>query len=352
MFRYLAVPGLLLSLSCSVFAQSKSTPAVAILRDIKTVQEGADNFHDQAVLLDSHANEITTIPGLGLGQSISCQNTVLIDVMHDRLLLVENLRDRLSVFHYNGTPQLTIPVKNANAIVMTDDANQIGCVVGTTLAKHETAFFDAMTGTETRRLNLGGVALANDLGDSQFWAVGVQVIAFAADGEIRVRRPLTQLPAEPDNPTVINSRNWCAVGVAIESNKNDWMRSIWIIERDHPDVKGSKNRLFAVDPDGQTRILVELGDIDPRSIACATYNSDLTRILVVDGATGDLVSFNSDGELMGRNPLHINLVRFGKTSGLWAAGGKSVMRLNPSDLSVLSIHTFEDEADPVGLAVR
>ena len=63
--------------------------------------------------------------------------------------------------------------------------------------------------------------------------------------------------------------------MTVEPNQNAWMRRIWVIERNHPDVKGSKNRLFAVDPDGQTRILVELQDIDAISVTCATYRGHL-----------------------------------------------------------------------------
>lgn len=127
-------------------------------------------------------------------------------------------------------------------------------MVGNTIKNQQTVFFDTSTGKEIRRLNWGGGALTNDIVGSQFWAVGRQLIAFEPEGEIGVRRPLTQLPAEADHPTVINSRNWCGIGVAIEPNDNDWWRRIWVIERHHPDVTGSKNRLFVVDPDGQTRI--------------------------------------------------------------------------------------------------
>ncbi len=213
MIRYLASIGILLSLTSPVIAQPKGPPAVAVLRDTESDGKGEGVYHDQAILLDSDANELGTISGLGVSQSLSYQNKVLIDVIHDRLLIVENLRDRLSVFDYNGTPQLSIPIHNPNAIVLTDDATLIGCVVmDKSVYELQTAFLDATTGKEIRRLNWGGLALANDVGDSLFWAVGPQLIAFEPEGEIRVRRPLTQLPAEPDHPTVINSkklvRNW------------------------------------------------------------------------------------------------------------------------------------------------
>lgn len=351
MFRYLASIGVLLSLTCPVLAQVKGPPAVVVLRD---TEPDGNGDRDQAILLDSHANEVGAIAGLRVNQAVSCQNKVLIDDLRSQLLVVEHLRDRVSVFDYNGTLLRTIPLENAYAIELSDDARTLGCVViDKSIFKPQTVLLDAVTGKEIRRLNWGGVALTNDVADSRYWAVGRQVIAFEPEGEIRVRRPLTRLPAEPDHPTVINSRNWCGIGVTIEPNENDWMRSIWVIERHHPDVKGSRNRLFAVDQDGQTRILVELGEIDPRSVACAWSRSfNTTYILVVDGATGNLVQFNSDGELKRRKALDAQLVAFGEPSGLWVAGRKSVMRVDPSDLSVLAEHGFGQEADAVGLSAR
>jgi hypothetical protein len=351
MVRYLASLGLLFSLASSALAQSAPAPAVVVLRDPQqTFKEAEIDGH--AVLLDAEANVLTTISGLGVGQAISSQNKVLFDSARRHVLIVETPRNRLSVFDFSGNPQQTIPVENISGIALTKDATQVACVTGNTLNQKQTMVLDATTGKEIRRLNWGGVALTGDTFGSRFWAVGEQIIAFEPEGEIGVRRPLTRLPAEPTHPTVINSRNWCAVGVVVEPNANHWWRSIWVIERRHPDVAGSQNRLFAVDPEGQTRILVELDEIDPRSIACAVYQGDLTRILVVDGATGDLVSFNSDGELMGKTNLAVQIVRFGDHTGLWIVGRQSLKRLDPSDLSVVAEHTFDQESDAVGLAVR
>lgn len=352
MVQYVTSLVLLLSVASSVLAQTNRPPAVAVLRDSEPALRGPDINRDRAILLDEKANVISTFSGIGVGDSIAHQNMLLFDPVHRHLLVVENLSDRLSLFNYDGTSQLKLPIEHLNAIALTDDATMLGCVVGKSLDKQQTMFIETTTGKEIRRLNWGGVALTNDVAGSQIWTVGRQLIAFDPEGAINVRRPLTRLPAEPNHPTVINARNWCGVGIVAEPNKNDWMRTIWVIERDHPDVKGSKNRLFAVDPDGQTRILVELNDIDPRSIACATYHGDLARILVVDGATGDLVSFNSDGEMMGKVALGIQRVAFGEHSGLWVAGRKSIQRLNPSDLSVVAKQLFAQECDSLGLAVH
>ncbi len=352
MVRFLASLGLLFSLASSVSAQSQRLPSVAVLRDIESAVHGAGIDRDEMLLMDSQANVISAVSGLGVCGSWSQQNTLQFDAEHQHIILAENLRGRISMFDYNASCQLTIPMENIHAITLNDDATMIGCVVGRDLNKLQTVFCETTTGNEIRRLNWGGVALVNDVVGSRFWSVGKQLIAFDAEGEIAIRRPLTRLPAEPDHPPVINSRNWCGTGVAVEPNSNDSWRRVWVIERDHPDVKGSRNRLFAVDPDGQTRILVDLKDIDPRSIACAKYHGNITRILVVDRTTGDLVSFNHDGELMGKVALETQLVRFEEHAGLWVAGRKSIKRLDPTDLSVIAEHEFEQECDIVGLAVR
>ncbi len=352
MVRFLASLGLLFSLVSSVSAQSQRPPSVAVLRDVEPSVDGAGVYHDDMLLMDSEANVINTISGLGVSESLSQQNTLQFDVVQQHIILAENLRGRISMFDYNGSCQLTIPMENIHGIALNGDAAMIGCLVGKHLNELQTVYCETTTGTEIRRLNWGGVALVNDVVGSKFWAVGKQIIAFNADGEIAIRRPLTRLPAEPDHPTVINSRNWCGTGVAVEPNSKDWWRRIWVIERENSVVKGSLNRIFAVDPDGQTRILVELKDIDPGSIACAKYNGDITRILVVDRSTGDLVSFNHDGELTGKVALETQLVRFEEHSGLWVAGRKSIKRLDPTDLSVVAEHKFEQESDIVGLAVR
>lgn len=344
-FSLLLCPGIAL-------AQDVKSPAVAILRETPSDAIAPIANGGTAVLLDANANLLKSIGSLGIGQSISSQSKVQINPTNGQLILVENRLDRISVFNADGEPETQIPLENVNGFTLSDDGQTLICLAGPTLRDVQTVFIDMMTGKQRHRVNLGGVALVKDVSGSLFWSIGRQLSAFDQNGEVRVRRPLTRLPHETNHPTVINSRNWCGVGLTVEPNENDWWRSIWVIERAHPDVPGSKNRLFAVDADGQTRILVELKDVVPRSVACATYRTDLSRILVVDRSTGDLISFNSDGERMGRERLGVDLVSYGEHFGLWVVGRKSARRLDPSDLSVLAEFRFETTAVPIGLAVR
>ena len=350
MIHHLMSLGLLFFFAYSGFSQGN--PIVAVLRDSTKAFDGAGVNRDSVILLDSQANPIKVIAGVGVSQSISSQNQLLFDAVHRSVLVAENTRGRVSVFGYDGDSRLEIPIENVSGIFLSPDSKQIGCVVGFSIDDLQTVIFDAESGKEIRRLKWGGVALTTDVVGSQLWAVGRQLIGFDPEGGVTVRRPLTQLPAEPLHPTVINSRNWCAIGVAIQSNKDDWGRRIWVAEQKHTDVRGSRNRLFAVGPDGQTRILVELDNIDPRSIACATYQGGLNRILIVDRKTGDLVSFDSDGKLMGRDKLDVQLVAFGENSGLWVAGRQSIRQLDPSDLSIVAEHKFIEALETVGLAVH
>lgn len=77
----------------------------------------------------------------------------------------------------------------------------------------------------------------------------------------------------------------------------------------------------------------------------------LEGVVVVDRVTGDLVRFNSDGELMDRHELEVQLVATGK-SGLWIANDKSVMQHDLATYQVVVRHDFEYETQPVGLVVR
>lgn len=351
MFRHLPIFGLLILSAGPALAQSE-TPDVVVLRDTDKDFTRVDASNDQAVILAGDGNKLHEITGLGLIESLSCQNQVLIDTIRKRILIVEKLRDQVSAFRFDASPQSTFAIEDVMNIVLSGETDLIGCVTGANLDHLEMAFLDETTGEESHRIDWGGVAVINDAVGSQLWSVGRKLTAFTPEGEVQVRRPLSRLPAETDHPTVINARNWCGVGLAIEANENAWMRRIWVVERNHSDVRGSRNRLFAVEPDGQTRILVELEDIIPRSIAIATYRTDLQKVLIVDRTTGDLVSYNTDGELMGRESLGAHLVAFGEEAGLWVVGPKTARRLDPEDLSVIAEYVFEQEADPIGLTVR
>jgi hypothetical protein len=84
----------------------------------------------------------------------------------------------------------------------------------------------------------------------------------------------------------------------------------------------------------------------------STPRRDTHSVFVVDGKSGDVLEFNSDGELRKRHALDARLIAASEESGLWIANTKSIRRLNPKTLEEISQHDFETEAQPVGLAVR
>ena len=272
-------------------------------------------------------------------------------MLKNRLYIVEPLKEKVSCFDDRGNRIQEIDVEDPGAIVLNSEGTLLACDVGQMLNSFQTVILDLSSGEETRRLPIGGVAFVNDPEDDLVWAAGEQVTAFKFDGGIRIRRPLSRLDPEKKHPTVINARSWAATGIAFEYNSSPWARSFWILERDHPNVKGSKNRLFAVNEKGSIRILTELNDIDPASIAIPPRR-DGHSVLVVDRKSGDVLEFNSDGELRKRHALDAGLIAASEESGLWIANTKSIRRLNPKTLEEISQHDFETEAQPVGLAVR
>lgn len=352
MFRLLASLAIITMFSPLVSAQAFRPAIVAVLRDVKPGSDGENSRDGQLLLLNEEAKVVGKITDLSAGGTWTLQNQMLFDSAHQQFIVVETAGQRLSFFDYSGKLKHKIDVESPHAVAMTHDSKLIACVAGGNLNVLETIFFDMETGKEVSRYNWGGTTLINDSEPPQFWAVGTQVTAFDSEGNLSVRRPLSQLPPEPDATTVINARNWAATGIAIEEHQRPDLRRIWVMERQHPDVKGSLNRIFAMDPMGQTRILVDLGEVNPISIACATYRDEISRIVIVDARTGELISFNSDGELKEKVDHDARAVGFSKRFGLWVVGSKSIKRLDPADLKVLSEHTFEDEGTVIGLTVR
>lgn len=354
MLRFLLALGWFCCFPVVVVAQGE-LPAVVLLRLPESAIQKNGDAHGEAVFLDADATLMETVPDLGINRSVSLQNKVVMDTNHRRIFVAEPLFSRVAVLGNEGSLEKQIPVDDAGYLVLSPDGKTLACVTGKEMNSLQTAVFDVDSGMETDRFDFAGLAFANDPAESLIWAAGKEIVAFGLDGSIRIRRPLSQPPPERDHPTIINARNWCSTGVAAAPNENAAWRRFWFIERRHDDVSGSRNRLFALDPEGQIRILVELAEIEPVSLACATYRSGrhpICVILVVDRVTGDVVSFNSDGERTGRKSLQARQIAFGTDSGLWIAGRKFIRRIEPANLDVISEHEFEQEGEPAGLAAR
>jgi hypothetical protein len=353
MFRLLASIAVITTFTPLASAQAFRPAIVAVLRESQPGFNGVNSKDGQLLLLNEEAKVVGEISELSICGTWTLQGQMLFDPAHQQFVVVETAGERLSFFDYTGRLKRAIEVGDPQCAAITHDSTLIGCVAGGSLNALETIFFDLETGKEVSRYKWGGTTLINDVEPPLFWSVGTQVTAFDSDGNISLRRPLSQMPPEPNAATVINASNWCATGVAIEGrNKDPHQRRIWVMERKHPDVKGSLNRLFAIEPTGRTRILVELGEVVPISIACATCRDGHSQIVVVDARTGELVSFNLDGESMEKVDLDARAVGFSERFGLWVAGTKSIKRLDPADLSVITEHTFEDEGNVIGLTVR
>jgi len=143
--------------------------------------------------------------------------------------------------------------------------------------------------------------------DDCFWAVGKKALKLNREGEVIWESPEVA---------------WLMDSVAI--NESDG--SVWVAEREHPQVGGSKNRLWVYEPDGTPRKEIDLGE---RGWGPSAVVVDAERGAVWVGTFGGLVKFNLDGEIVKEiDVTAFTLAVEGDTGDVWAAGNEGIYKLN------------------------
>lgn len=92
------------------------------------------------------------------------------------------------------------------------------------------------------------------VGDA-FWLAGYEIIKLDRQGSILFRQPVNGW--------------WCA-SVSVNPKSG----GVWLVERNHPDVPNSKNRVWLLKPDGSVSQQVEFGEQNVFGIDCDPVTGD------------------------------------------------------------------------------
>ncbi|MGI9519308.1 MAG: hypothetical protein ACR2NP_19815, partial [Pirellulaceae bacterium] len=104
-----------------LLGQDTLKTSVVVLRDTAATFEGEEAFRDEAVMLNGQGDVLNSINNLGLVQSISTQNQVVIDAENDRLFISEPLRNRISTFDQVGALISEIEIEQPGSIVLNSE---------------------------------------------------------------------------------------------------------------------------------------------------------------------------------------------------------------------------------------
>jgi hypothetical protein len=204
--------------------------------------------------------------------------------------------------------QFDVPDRKAAetpALAVDPRTGHLWCAVGESLAVGETVDLDT-TGHEFASFPVKGIDIAHDQHTDGFWLVGYGITKLSREGKILFQKP---------------HEGWACVSVA--ANPRDG--SVWIVERAHPDVAGSANRLWHLGADGTTIKTWQLGDKLIFGVACEPKTG--TAWVVCLG--GDVLRFTADGRELPALPVNARAISISPSTGqVWVTTDMEILQLD------------------------
>ena len=295
--------------------QPKSTvlPAVVVLDDTDPKWDKDSPRHDNLRALTSSGEELWRHGGFNCCQTVGGVHGVVIDRQRGRIYVRENVGDKIHAFTLGGREVWRIDKVEAGVLALDEKTGNIWCSGGGRLNEGETIVFDS-DGNEKTSLLHRAIDMAYDPHSDSFWLVGYEIINMSREGKIRFREKV---------------EGWCCASVAV--NRTDG--SMWTVERDHPDIPKSKNRLWLRDADGSVRHLIELGDHHP----FAVQSDPKSGVAWVSTYGSGIRQYSTEGKLVRELTVQGNATAISPTTGeIWINTEDALLRIEPAGQTIAS----------------
>jgi thiol-disulfide isomerase/thioredoxin len=302
-------------------------PAAVVLDNTDPTFEADKPHHDRLTALDTSGKELWTVDRFNNAQTAGGVHGVVLDRRRGRVFIRENVANRITALNFAGKKLWQIDGIEVGAITVDEQTGHLWADCGPRLDQGETIVFD-QNGNQVAAHPYVGIDIAYSPHDGAIWLAGYEIIKLSREGKVLFRK---------------RADGWCCPSVS--PNTNDG--SVWLVERDHPDVPRSRNLVRLLNAAGETRITVELGKSDPSAIACDSKTGDAWVACRPEG----LRRVSKDGQLSKPLPFHASQVAVSASSGdLWATTKDEVLRLN-ADGKVLKRLPFGKPSSQSWLAV-
>jgi beta-lactamase regulating signal transducer with metallopeptidase domain/peroxiredoxin len=281
-------------------------PAAIVLDNTDPTFEANKPHHDRLIALDAAGKELWSLDGLNNAQSVGGVHGVVFDRRRERVYIREDIANRITALNLSGKKLRQIDGIEAGAIAVDEQTGHVWTTGGgSRLDQGETIVFD-QNGNQVAAHPYVGIDIAYSPHDGAFWLAGYEIIKLSRDGKVLFRK---------------RAEGWCCASVS--ANTTDG--SVWITERDHPDVPRSRNRVWLLSAAGETRATVELGKTDPFAIACDSNTGEAW----VACLGGGLRRVSKNGQLSEPVPIEASQVAISPRSGdIWVTTKDEVLRLN------------------------
>ncbi len=279
-------------------------PAVVVLDDADDDFEPGRPHHDGLRILTESGREIAATKDFNTCQTVGGIHGVAVDPDRKRIYLSEMAANRVVALDLQGRKVWQVERIDAGALAVDPRTGHVWCTVGKNLAEGETVVLDA-EGAEVDSFPIRGIDIAYDPKTDAFWLVGYGVVKLGRDG-----RELLRMPRQ----------GWACVSVATDPDDG----SVWIVERSHPDVSRSENRLWHLEATGGVRKVRALGEKPAFGVAFDRKTS--TAWVACLGS--DLLRFTSDDRELSPLPIQARSIAVSPTTGqVWAATETELVRM-------------------------
>jgi thiol-disulfide isomerase/thioredoxin len=279
-------------------------PAVAVLVDADGDFEPGRAHQDGLRILTESGREIASTKDFNTCQTVGGIHGVAVDPARRRVYLSEMAAHRVVALDLRGRRVWQVEGIEAGALAVDPKTGNVWCTVGKDLVEGETIVFGA-DATEVDSFPVRGIDIAYDPKTDAFWLVGYGVVKLGRDGKELFRMP---------------RQGWACVSIATDPNDG----SVWIVERSHPDVARSENRLWHLDTTGDVRKVRALGEKQAFGVAFDRK----TNIAWVACLGSDLLRFTSDDQELSPLSILARSIAVGATTGqVWAATETELVRI-------------------------
>jgi beta-lactamase regulating signal transducer with metallopeptidase domain/thiol-disulfide isomerase/thioredoxin/DNA-binding beta-propeller fold protein YncE len=307
--------------------RAKEQAAVIIADDTDPNYDPDRPHTDGLRLLGASGEELWSISGFNNCQTVGGIHGVAVDRARDRIYVRELVSQRISAYTTGGKKLWQIEDFDASTLAVDPQTGNLWASGGPSLNDGETVVFDSQ-GNELAAYPFVGIDMAFDPHSDSFWLVGYEVIKLSRNGEVKFRKPVD---------------GWCCASVSV--NPTDG--SVWVAERDHPDVARSKNRLWLLASDGSVKQQLDLGKDDVFVVACDLRSGDAW----FSGYGRGLRRVTPAGELKELSPVVASNIAFSPTTGeVWVATNDAVLKLDRTG-AVLAKIPHRAESSQAWLAV-
>ncbi len=213
---------------------------------------------EDAVITFAKGRPVRKLTGLSIAETVGACRSLSVAGNGHFLTVCENVAHTLTAYELNtGQPLWSVKGDFTSAISARNGIVYALASDGTIYGKEILAI--GQDGRVLKQAAVGGFDVALDEDRNALWLVGKDIKR--CDLEFKVLQQLKPI-------------GWCAVSVAVNRDG-----SVWLAERQHPDVARSTNRIFKVSPAGQVLKSVGL----PFSPTCLRVNRSDGTVWVTGG---------------------------------------------------------------------